>query len=315
VHDVLLIATMLDDQGLLPPSVTLAEFTDVDRIYNYHWFWCPVFPRFVEPFDSIDEHVIFSDLNGFDSRALRGGGSPMRSGAQPGLQIAKRAVSFEYFLDQQRKLNDLRSWSLLIKTQASQLMTLCVDFLRQHPAIRVPREVFQVIRLTGIEAELVAQARQMKEFVPAWDRICEKYQDDRALKELLAHRASTKNLVWQGIRTVKCLVDAPLPRSFGVLLHTLMQFQEIAQELDLGKTLLCRILGQFPGEVIFMTCVVFNGTVAREGGFMSYTENLAWCTIVACILEMLKDNLSLLHQVVSVTEDLERAVNGKRGKG
>jgi hypothetical protein len=219
--------------------------------------------------------------------------------------VIKLARNFEYFLEQRRKFNELKSWFDLITTQSTKLMICDVEYLRTHPRIQIPHEIRQLIKLSQIDTEMLGKhRRKLLELSEGWDKIVFRYQDGRDLKELLANRRSAKDLIWEGIRMIRCLVNAELPRMFNVLLSAMMQFQEIAQELDLGRNLLCNIIGQFPGDTILVPFVIFNGTVAREPGFMSEREKLAWVTFESCMREMLKDNPILMCQIVSAAEEL-----------
>jgi hypothetical protein len=224
-------------------------------------------------------------------------------------------MSFEVFLEQRRRLGELSGWGKIVSTDASRIMTVEIGYLTSHTKIPVSHEIRQLGRLNAVLGDVMDRFRtKLAECAAGWNALVCKYHDERELKRLVRGREAARNVIWRGIRMIRCLAKASMPRTFRVLIGAMIQFQAIAQELDLGRELFCNIIGQLPGEAILVPFIVFNGTVAREERFMNDAENLAWVTLESCILTMLKENPVLLKQVVTLDDEIWVQHRRKCGK-
>jgi hypothetical protein len=99
VNDIAVFAKLLDEQGLLPKSITYDEFAVLDRKQQFNWFWCQMFPRLTshpsrEAGNVISRNAI--NVNDFsedpDYRELKG----------PLDRLIRLSAAFESFLEQRR---------------------------------------------------------------------------------------------------------------------------------------------------------------------------------------------------------------------
>jgi hypothetical protein len=302
VNDICLIARLLDDSKLLPRATTFSEFVEVDKTYQFNWFWCQVFPKTPPTFAGHDQSVIFSgkmELNRPDD----GQGTRLPTETANLVQLAD---SFEYFLEQRRKYNQLKEWYDLITTQANQLVMNELEYFGEHPKIAVSTEIRQMIHVSGISTELLIRHQsQLREFAHEWDQVVARSQEGRDLKVMLRAHDSARKVMWDAIRMIRSISKAPLARSFRVLMDALLQFKAIMEHLALGDKFMVGVLAQLPGGVMLIPFMLFNGTVIRDPTFvMSEEEKLVWVKFEACILLTLKDNPELMLKIVSTQDEL-----------
>jgi hypothetical protein len=302
VNDIILIARMLKDQKMLPKSTTYAEFVELDRRYQFNWFWCQVFPWASTQPSGPRRNLIFTrtpELRGF---AADPDFSRLREDFQ---KLLKLVNAFESFLEQSRKFRRLREWDDLIATNANHFLVGDIEYLVAHPQIVVSREIWQFSLIARIDQELLRRHKgQMAEFAQAWNEKIAKCQDGRQLKKLLSGRECARQLVWQGIRKIRCIAKARFDRTFRTYITAIMQFQRIGEVLGIGPELLQTVLAQLPGEVVLVPFIIFGGAVGRVKTFMSDVEKKAWVTLEQCILKMLGEDLELMVQVFSEQNEI-----------
>jgi len=104
---------------------------------------------------------------------------------------------------------------------------------------------------------------------------------------------------------IRCIEKAPLAKTFRMLIASVCQFVEIAQELGLGNSCLITILGQLPGDVILRPFLLFNGTVTKDEMFvMSEKERFAWITLESCVLTLFTGSPDLMEAIIRVQDQL-----------
>jgi hypothetical protein len=165
----------------------------------------------------------------------------------------------------------------------------------------------------AIDMDFIARyRRKLLAFSDEWEKVVAKFRSGRELRHLLAGHDLTRNLVWDGIRQVSCLVGAEIARAFPVFMKAVVQFHTIAMELDGGSQMLRNICGQMQCSVLIVPFVLLDSTVAGDRTFMSTTENLAWLALESCILSILKGNPALLERIVNVGDEMKREYAGMR---
>jgi hypothetical protein len=261
VNDICLLARMLDDQRLLPNGLKLDEFLDIDVRFQFHWFWCQIFPNPHVNRNAPHFRLIFSADNGF-----------------------------EQLMEQTQKMLELRGWCDLISSQVASAMTTVMDYLAYRPWIPVSHELRQVMTVAECEEFEWPNSPEIVGFGERWDAIVKVYEDGRCLREILSRYPSCAKIVWEGIRTIRCADKVPLRRSFGLLLKGMEVFLLISDRPGFGNALLCNVLRMLPGRAIIVPFVIFNATVAGELGFMREDEIVIWRKLEECIGIILRDD-------------------------
>jgi hypothetical protein len=302
VNDIALVARMLDEQGLLPRSTVYAEFALGDRRHQFNWFWCQVFPKTIAAGGADAGAVVF------EPGARDFAGDPDFAALHAELaKVVRLAGAFEAFLEHQRHLRRFQEWHAVVRTQVARLMVGHIEHLVAHPGIARPHEIAQMAAVARIDrAVIAAHEGVLGELAAVWNQAMAPFADGKEIRRMLRQQSPAYATVWQGIRTLHCLVTACLDRTFRPMMDALLVFQAIDERLKIGPELLCSIVRLLPGKVVLVPFVVFNATVVRNQTFLSEVEKHAWLALEACILRCLTPDPVFMCKIVSVQEDIAR---------
>jgi hypothetical protein len=298
VNDLCLLARMLQDhfQGGLPCGLTFAEFLEVDARFQYHWFWCHLFQRSQVREPPPKYRLVFPEVL---NRLAPAGG--------PFVELLAMANAFERFMEEKRKVAELRRWRAVVAANVTILMTRNLPYLMAHPEIPIPHDVHQLMTLSCVDqAGVGPHFPEIAGLAARWDESIARKADEHALKAQIEGSDAARRWIWEGIRTIRSAGKVPLARVFRLLIGAMTKFDCIAEMLGLGNALMCNILRMLPGVAVIVPFVIFNGTVAHEKEFMREAESKIWVKLERCLLLVLQEEPSLLKGIFEKQAELER---------
>jgi hypothetical protein len=303
VNDILFLAQIL---GTLPGGLSRDEFKDFNMRYRDTWFWCQVFPKNVRRDRSPPSAIIFPESMTLSQATLES--------LPPAVHdLVRLAGSFELFLENRTKLEQLNSWHEIAAAQITRLMRLHMDYIRDiHPSF-IPREIRQSLLVHSIDQDLFARRRRgLLSLTGPWEALTQQYRDGRILKKMLYNRERAKSAIWAGIREILCIRESALSRALPVLLKWVVRFTSVAVKLELGSEFLCAVYGQLPSEAVLVPFVLLNGTMAQAKGVLTTEENRAWDALRAAILAIIYEHQSGMRGFEEVREAIEREAGARQ---
>jgi hypothetical protein len=201
--------------------------------------------------------------------------------------------------DADRLLRRFQERHAVVRMQVARLMVGRIAHLVAHPGIAGRPEIAQLAAVARIDrAVIAAHEGVVGEFAAAWNQAIAPFADGKEIRRMLRQQSPAYSTVWQGIRTLRCLVTACFDR--------ILLFQAIDERLKIGPELLSSVSRLLPGEAVLVPFVVFNATVVRNQTFLSEVEKHGWRALEGCILRCLTPDPVFMCKIVSVQEDTAR---------
>jgi hypothetical protein len=288
VHDVHLIVRALHAQKSLPRGVSLPEFLELDRSYEFNWLWLQVYPKHWTQTRPSFPPLIFADSDA-------------------------SAVAFECFLEHRRHHRRLAEWQTLLSDELDISCGRCAEFLRANPGFATSRKLSQRAALAAIDESFLApHMRELAEYAARWDAVVRDWRTIDLASLVAEHGCAVSRLEECG-RTLRCLEAAAIGRRFHSLLTVLMQVKVILERMRAPRETFGTVLKQAPGKVVLVSFIVFNGTVARERGFFTEDQRAVWCSFETLIYSMLTQDPVLTLQIASKIDDIAFSFEKKKG--
>jgi hypothetical protein len=286
VHDIHLVVRALHSYKILPRGVSLQEFMELPRAYQFNWLWLQVYPKYWTQNKSVFHPLIFGNHSDFSADLLR------------------IANAFECFLEHSRYSSRLSEWYHLIQDELDISSLRCDDFLRANPRFAASHKLSQRIVLCALDdAFLVPHTRELAEYADEWNIAVRGWQGVD-LAALVADHGCAISRLWECIRTVRCLETVPVWERFPILLTVLLQVSVVLEKMPAPKETFGTVVKEMPGKVVIVSFIVFNGTVARQSGFFTDEERTVWLTFETIIYSMLKDQPVFTCQITSKIDDI-----------
>jgi hypothetical protein len=285
VHDVHIVVRALHAQKSLPRGVSLPEFLELDRSYQFNWLWLQVYPKRWTQTRLSFPPLIFvnSDASG---------------------DFLKAAGAFECFLEHSRHRRRLTEWQTLLSEELDVSCGRCADFLRANPKLATSRKLSQRVTLALIDDGFLApHFRELAEYAERWDIVVNRWSG-LDLRSFVAEHGCAVSRLHECERTLHSLEVVPIWQRFHLLLAALVQITVILDQMRASREAFGTVLKAVPGKVVLVSFIVLNGTVARVRDFFTEDQRIVWCRFEAMIYSMLTQDTVLTLQIASKIDDI-----------
>jgi hypothetical protein len=308
VHDIQLLVKVLESQKVLPRGVSVHEFFEIDKSHFFCYYWCLVFPKRTPPAKPRLEHFLFDTEVDVDSlppsdRQVEHGGKmvSMKDGLHHAL---KRARTFEAFLEKARQYSMMTQWATLVVSRVNQLSVRVIEYFRTGPQQSLSHELWQWMQFDRIDNDLLTpHMRELGEFADGWNALMKTY-NGVDIATLVTHHECAVSRMWESIRMFRCLEKITPKNRFPLMMAGLTHFHLVVDRLGMGLPLFGSILQQLPANLVLVSFVLFNATLARDNDFMSGRERSVWLRFEAAVYYVLRENPVLTRQIVSKIDEI-----------
>jgi hypothetical protein len=268
VNDVGLVARMLDEQSLLPRSLSLSDFLDVDRDFQYYMFWCQIYPKAIDAQRRLDCTLIFPEGSN----------------------------TLELLLMQRQRLCECRKWLDIVCANVTMLLAGELDYLQTHRNVPRDNNLKQLLYFRAFgDAAVGGLAQRLGDCAAKWDKMTQTARVAFDLRSLSKRPESLKKCVLSGIRMITHSEKIGWSRKFALFLQAMSQLEMVSRRPEFGAQMLCGVMAQFSGKAWIVPFMLFNAAMGDSPELLSEKERLVWVKFESCILLVLTSDQEALE--------------------
>jgi len=290
---------MLDEQGKLPKSLLRSDFLEMNKSFQYFYFWYQLYPKSQTNSKMVTGSFMFPELRTDASQ-----------------EQIKLANSFELFLMQRQKFHECQSWFELISANITMLLTGELDYLQSHPAIQIDHGLKQLICFRSFEEGILESfSQKLVDWENRWDKVMKMAPVTFDMKVFSKASESVRNCLLKGMRMIQSSGKVDWTRKCALILKAMTLLELLSRRPEFGSHFLCSVIRDFSPKDWIVPFLLFNGAVADGTVVLSQTEQSNWLKFESCILELLQSDAESLELFASQKRQLCLQFGNLKRKG